>query len=299
MPTIFHDGETKLPDLFRIGVKPLDIADWIDVDSALPAYLDEKEMLGAARWGEIFAAEMETGAAQSEVLELIALHLVTRFPEIYRRAGSDIEILPAGRKVALDAPDRPPLWTAAQLVQDDLVLMRKGAAGWHLVAGALCFPSSWRLADKIGRPMDQVHSPVPGFGIGTRNAILIARMFDTLRPGLPVVRWNWSLYGDSQLFHPESCDPNARRFGAGAGAENVFLRSERQTLRRLPESGDILFMIRIYIDPLAVLEKQPEAGRIAAELIAQVDQLDAAQLAYKGLTLERDRLLVRLGELVT
>jgi hypothetical protein len=145
--------------------------------------------------------------------------------------------------------------------------------------------------------MHTVHDPVPDFGPGTRNAALIERMFDHLRPDTPVLRWNWSVYGDDALFHPTAADPTHRRFGAAERPENIFMRVERQTLRRLPETGDILFTIRIHVDPLATLEAQPDAPAIATALIEQLRALTPAQLAYKGLTLERDRLLARLAEI--
>lgn len=62
-------------------------------------------------------------------------------------------------------------------------------------------------------------------------------------------------------------------------------------------SGDILFAIRIHVDPLARLEQHPEAAGIASSLVAQLMALGAAELDYKGLTLERDRLVERLGEI--
>jgi dimethylamine monooxygenase subunit A len=289
-----YDGSARL---FQIGLKPLDPAEWIDVDDKLPEYLREKERLAAAVPDEVFAASAGTEAAQAEVLTLLAEHLPARFPEIYRRHGSDMEIVPGGRRVALDAAGVPPLWIAAALVQEDLIIMRRGETGWRLAAASLSFPSSWSLREKFGRPIDEVHGPVPGFGGGTRNAELIARMFDHLRPEMPVIRWNWSLYGDSRLFHAETASPEARRFGHGPLAENVFLRVERQTLRRLPQSRDILFTIRIYVDPLAALERHPQAPAIATALVNQVLTLSDEQLAYKGLTLERNRLAARLRQI--
>jgi hypothetical protein len=288
-----YDGSSKL---FQIGLKPLDAAQWIAVDERLPAYLDEKERLAAEHTDLVFVAEPGTEAAQAEVLAMLAAHLPERFPQTYRRADDAIEIVPARRVVRLDTADAP-LRIAASLVQEDLLLMRKDGEAWRLVAGSLSFPSSWSLREKFGRPMHVVHGPVPEFGTGTRNAGMIERMFDHLRPATPVIRWNWSIYGDDALFHPEAADPSRRRFGDGERAENVFMRVERQTLRKLPESRDILFTVRISVDPLAALEQQPEAGAIAAALIVQLNELNAAQLDYKGMTLERDRLVARLGEI--
>ena len=283
-----YDGSSKL---FQIGLKPLEAADWIDVDERLAADLAEKERLAAERWDEVFAAEPGTEAAQAELLAMLVAHLPERFPDVYRRHGSTMIV--AGRRVDLAAA--PALWTAARLVQEDLVLMRRGADGWRLAAASLSFPSSWRLREKIGRPIEELHAPVPGFGGGTRNAELIARMFDKLRPELGMIRWNWSLYGDDALHHPHESPP--KRYGGGAKAERVFLRVERQTLRKLPVSGDIVFTIRIAVDPLAALEAHDDSGRIAAAIISQLEALSPEQLDYKGMTDERDGLIARLTDI--
>ena len=283
-----YDGSSRL---FAIGLKPLDMSGWIEADDRLAADLAEKERLAAAHWDEVFAAEPGTDAAQAEVLALLLEHLPARFPDLYRRDGDAMHV--AGRAIALDGT--PALWTAARLVQEDLVLMRRGETGWRLAAASLSFPSSWKLAEKFGRPIHEVHAPVPGFAEGTRNAELIARMFDNMRPETPVIRWNWSVYGDAELFHPH--DSPARRFGVGERAENVFLRVERQTLRLLPQSRDILFTIRIIVDPLEELERHSDARRIATALTEQLGSFNAEQLDYKGMTLERDRLVARLREI--
>ncbi len=267
-----YDGSARL---FQIGVKPLAEADWLVIDDRLPDYLAEKERLLATCRDDVFAAEPGTEAEQAEVLQLVLAHL--------------------GRPATHDAPD--PLLTAARLVQEDLLLLRKTDAGWRLVAGSLSFPSSWSLREKIGGSLGGIHGPVPGFGAGTRNDQLIARMFDNARPETPMLRWNWSLYGDDRLFHPESPGPGERRFGSGERAETVFLRVERQTLRKLPRTGAMLFTVRIFVDPIAEIARQPDAARIATSLVEQLHALDPAQLDYKGMTLERDRVIARLAEI--
>jgi hypothetical protein len=283
-----YDGSSKL---FQIGLKTLDLDEWIEVDANLPAYLDEKHRLWAERPDDVFVAEPGTEDAGTEVLEFLLEHLLSRYPGVYRRTGDTIEIIPAGRTVTIGG--QPALRTAASLVQEDLLLMRRGETDWRLAAGSLSFPSSWRLTEKFGRPIHEIHAPVPGFGDGTRNNGLIARMFDHLKPHIPVLRWNWSIYNDAALFHPDDSTGH-RRFGSGERAENVFLRVERQTLRKLPRTGDILFTIRISIDPLEALEQQPDATTIASALAGQLLALEPEQLAYKGLTGERDRLVARL-----
>ena len=269
-----YDGSSKL---FQIGLKPLDPAEWIDVDERLEAQLAAKDAILAKERDAVFKAEPGTESAQAELLALLLAYLPSRFPDTYRRDGDRMLVGP-DRAVALTGPE-PPLLTAARLVQEDLILLRRDAQAWRVVAGFLAFPSSWSLTDKIGRPMHEVHGPVPGFGAGSRPNELIGRMFDNLRPEQPVIRWNWSLYGDDELRHTGEADPAARRFGAGERAEPVFLRVERQTLRRLERTGAVVFGIRVHQRPLRSLESQP------AELVLlreAVEALPPASFAYKG-----------------
>lgn len=280
-----YDGSAKP---FTIGLKPLDLARWIEIDDYLEAYLAEKKRLYAAIPEKVFAEEPDTREAQQEVLDLIEDHLRVRFPDL---VGS--------RDRA--RPDLPPLKRASLHIQDDLVLMRRDHDGWRLAAAALCFPASWSLAEKFGKPLQDIHEPVPGFGRGTRTADIINRIFDNLQVEQPVERHNWSLQVDGARYMPlsdhgrmERAAARPSRFSDEDVAARAFIRVERQTLRKLPRSGDILFTIRTYLDPLAALRRHPDRARIAASFADQLAALGEAQLGYKGLAGDRERLVAAL-----
>jgi dimethylamine monooxygenase subunit A len=270
-----YDGSAKP---FSIGLKPLDLAEWIDVDGNFDQYIAEKRRLYVEERDNVLVAEADTEDAQAEVYSLIAAHMRTLDP---RFRGDDDTL---GHIAA-----------AGLLVQEDLVMMRKSSEGWRLVAASLCFPSAWNLREKFGKPLGEVHGPVPGFRTGTRNASMIDRMFDNLKPEQPVMRWNWSLYGESVLYFPTAIHGAKRRFGDGDITGKVTIRLERQTLRKLPVSGDILFTIRIYLDPLEVLEAHADGPHLAAAIRDQMLALSPDELDYKGLTAELPRLLERLA----
>lgn len=296
-----YDGSSKL---FSIGLKPLDPADWIEVDDHLLPYLAEKRRLYAEIPERVFVEEDGTRDAQREVLDLLGAYLPGRFPRTHRRTDAGIEVMGAVNRPALPSGlDGAPLVAASLLVQEDLILMRRNDSGWRLVAGSLCFPSSWSLLEKFGKPLQQIHEPVPGFGPGTRPAELINRMFDGLQ-GQAVERFNWSIQADNALYHPLSnveridrATSRPTRFPDGDVRAHAFIRVERQTLRKLPSSRDILFTIRIHLDPLAVLERHPDRATLAVSFAAQLEGLDLAQLDYKGLTSDRDRLIAVLNHM--
>jgi dimethylamine monooxygenase subunit A len=289
-----YDGSSKP---FNIGVRPLDIWDWIEVDANLPAYLKEKAKHYLDDRHQVIVSEGSSVEAQSEVLAMLSEHMCERYPNIYCKTESGIDILNGQFQVALDDQSLPPLAIAAKLVQEDLVLMSASPEGWRLVAASLCFPSAWNLLEKFGHPLHKVHGPVPGFGTGTRNASVIDRMFDNLRPEQPVMRWNWSLHEDGQLHHPISHSGSESRFGSGDIGGHVFLRVERQTLRKLPKSGDIVFTVRIYLDPLEVLETMQDGDKLAAAIDEQLSVFSVEQESYKGLVGERERLSERLRQI--
>jgi len=282
-----YDGSSKP---FTIGLRPLQISEWIEIDDQLPAYIEEKRRLYAEIPDKVLVAEDGTEAAQQEVLELLVEHLQAHYPTLghFRLRGDD------GFKGDIL---KSPLARAALLVQEDLVLMRKSPEGWRLVAASLCFPSAWNLLEKFRKPLHQIHAPVPEFGGGTRNASMIERIFDNLRVEEPVLRWNWSLHDDMKLYHPHSNSGPGRRFGEGDLRDKVILRLERQTLRKLPKSGDILFTIRIQVDPLEVLEMHSDGPKLAQAIDAQLGAMSSDQLNYKGLTDERLRLSARLKQI--
>jgi len=290
-----YDGSAQP---FTIGLQQLDLQDWIEIDRNLLAYLAEKQRLFALHADRILVEEPGTRDGQKEVLDLLSTHLVEHYPDIYSRDGENIKIAGWDKPVSLGETDIPHLHGAASLVQEDLVLMRKDEQrGWHLAAASLSFPSSWTLLEKFGRSMDDIHAPVPDFGAGTRNAGLITRMFDNLRPDRSVQRMNWSLQPDGNLYHPLASHQKGARYTEEDIAAQSYVRVERQTLRKLPASGDILFTVRIYLDPISALKKHPECRNLAEAFARQLEALNPAQLHYKGIMTIRDRLIEALKRL--
>ena len=290
-----YDGTSKP---FTIGLMQLQEDGWLEEDQNLVAYIDEKLSLYKSLPDKVLVEDEGTREAQNEVLAVVRDHLLKHYPSLYQYTD-DVMTVAGERRIALSDESLSPIARSALLVQEDLVLMRKSAEGWKLCAASLCFPSAWSLLEKFRRPLNEIHAPVPGFGAGTRNAGLIERMFDNLGPERLVLRWNWSVHGDGALYHPYSNLGPGPRFGEGDMRGHVWLRLERQTLRKLPKSGDILFTIRIHLNPVEMLEGHPNGPQLAQSLNEQLAGLTADEADYKGIKAERARLASRLQEIAT
>ena len=281
----FLDGPWRL----AMGIKALDLADWIEIDERFAPQLAARKQLLDAQRSEVFATLPESGPGQRELLELLLDHLPQRSPEHYRRQGGRIENRTTGEAFALAAWDDAPLELAGRLVQEDLCLMQRGETGYRLVAAVLCFPAHWRLSDKLGRPLEAIHGPVPGFG--ERLAGPVDRFFHSIQVARPVWRVNWSLVDTPTLFLPPEHRGHPKPVSAERAGEQLWLRVERQTLHRLPRSGDVVFGIHTYVDPLADAIDSAEAARALA---ARIREMPEPMARYKSILPIRAPLLAWL-----
>ncbi|MGF0539293.1 heme-dependent oxidative N-demethylase family protein [Agrobacterium sp. ES01] len=277
-----YDGSSKP---FTIGLSPLDENRWIEPDADLPRYLDEKARLVELRRHNILRWSPESVQAQQECLDMLVDHMTHNHGHLYSRKGGVVST--ADRIVDIADTRYPPIFRAGSLIQDDLVILQKRPDGWTITAAHLAFPSSWSLAEKFSQPMDKVHEHVPGFQAGTRNATIVNRIFDNLLPEQPAERFNWSVNWTSALYHP----PAPRPLSADIDVANAIIRVERQTLRKLPKTGAIVFTIRIYLDPIKAIATGPGGTARATVLAEQLQSLDMKQAEYKGLTEMRQQLV--------
>ncbi|MEP3421030.1 MAG: DUF3445 domain-containing protein [Erythrobacter sp.] len=144
---------------------------------------------------------------------------------------------------------------AAAASQEDMCLLtqRGDEEVYRLIGAAVAWPSDWHPKDKIGLPLRALHAPIAGYE--AQLATGVDRFMETLKPGVIYGRCNWFIAATGERRWLETRSPQdafAHVTSANAG-DALFVRSERQTLRRLPQTGAILFTIGIYVDPLGTL----------------------------------------------
>ncbi|KAJ7272582.1 hypothetical protein B0H12DRAFT_1043714 [Mycena haematopus] len=180
---------------------------------------------------------------------------------------------------------------AGLLVQDDLALMVEGSdGGYYFMAGAILVPGFWRMEDKIGMNLEQIHvsGNVPQYEEKLQTSL--ERFFRRLAVDKPVVRNNYFVQISPPPSDNPSVDPEELAWGEYVlGSEDTYggtkgssfgsppvlvvepqtlrLRTERQTLRRLPRSGAIVFTIRTYLVPVEELAREPGVSRRFASAV--------------------------------
>jgi hypothetical protein len=167
---------------------------------------------------------------------------------------------------------------------DFLLLKESDDQTIRLLGACVCFPSSWSLTEKIGRPIQQIHEPVPG--LNPAIGLSIEKFLRKLRRGKAWLRSNWGLSRSPELNqHPARKLP---RLDGTVTASEVWLRVENQALVALPRSRGILFGIRIKSYALETIMGDRALCRLIARALGT---MPADVAAYKGIAAARDRLI--------
>jgi len=285
-PEIVHRPYGPGPYRMAMDLVTASHADWFEIDDRYSEEMAERRRLLSERRDEVFAALPVSDAARGEALAMMLEALTATHPGWFSRDGGLVHNGLTGESLSVDAYD--PLELAGRLVQEDLCIVQHDDDGPVFTAAVLCFPSRWRLADKIGKPLAAVHGPVPLYA--DRLSRPVDRFFRHLKPGRIAARLNWSLLDDPALFQPGG---KWRTRGddaitAGNAGARVFLRVERQTLRLLPVSGAVLFGIRVHVYPLdRIIRSSEDAARLAEAVRALPPEIQH----YKSLPVFRGALL--------
>jgi hypothetical protein len=226
----YFDG----PPRFDVGLRPIDLNDWLLPDDQVD-WLPTKNDLIDSRPQDVFAQIVGSLPAQSEAAALI---------------GATCQRPLCG--------DEPALMAASRLVSDDLVIMQSLDGIWTATACCLCSPTFFSAHHALGKSLLALHAPVPDgtFGLADR----IGRVFTNLAPTTILERHNWTVQYSDARFTPDAAPlrQQAERATIDQARDKLFLRIERQTIRRLPQTGAILFTIRIRLSPLVQLLSEPQ-----------------------------------------
>jgi len=247
---------------WRLGVRELDLHDWIELGPDADAAIAAKPRLNAEHRSTVFAALDGIEEESQQVAVTLLDHLRHRWPDRYARAELD--------------PALHPLDAAARLVPEDLVLMVERGGRLVFGAGSVCFPNRWDLRSKIGLPLADVHAPVALLNEQLQGPI--DRFFERLTPDRCFWRLGWGVLDTADWYTPT--DGTAAPRPNAPDPADLYLRVERETLRRFEGSNAGLFTIRTYVTPILTVAGEPATRRRLAEALAA---LPDPVRAYKDL----------------
>ncbi len=230
------------------GIRPADPEAWLHRDDAFAEQMQRRADLLLHHKPKVLAMDATALEPAQELLQLV---LKQAYP-----GASDRVMRPDGIEVNVDPAN--PLETLGHLVQEDFCILQKKGDEHVLTGAVLCFPASWKLSEKFMRPLVGIHETVEPYD--DNIARRVQRLFDGIQSDRPLWRFNALWYRDAELFQPRSVHDRREATDRGSGQ---YLRSERQTLVRLPRTGAVVFAIHTYVLSAQVVRKwktPPDGG---------------------------------------
>ena len=270
-----------------MGLRSVHFHNWIELDSHYPRFHADKARRINERGAKCCRTAPEAYPAALELLQELAAYLPARYPSLYKRMETGVENLWSGEFLRTAEPlAEDPMQTCARLTQDDLAIMIEKPDGqYYLLAGAILLAGFWRLEDKFGMPLWEIHTSahVPQYQEKLEKGM--NNFFRRLKPEEMVGRNNYAIQLDDKLAWSKSIgDEDGDELGwdgteINKVVEYHYFRSERQTLRRLPRSGGVVFTIRTYFHPVTeIAEEDYVPGRLASAVRSWPDDVSR----YKG-----------------
>lgn len=176
----------------------------------------------------------------------------------------------------------------AQNLAEDVIIHRiENKKDW-MCAGHICLPSGWWPEEKIGKPLKEIHSPIPGM---KDNHF---KLVETIINSGPFLRYVWSVVFENKLnFHPSL---PKKTFSPD---DLVYLKIEEQMTIGFPQIQAALFVLRqnilmpkeidypiLYLSCKNMTEEQKEYKGISQELLDHLQSL--ASVVESKNDLERD-----------
>ncbi|KAJ5975619.1 hypothetical protein N7481_009326, partial [Penicillium waksmanii] len=259
-----------------LGLRSMKWDEWIELDNHYLKYHADKKKRIEERGEKCFGTAPEAMDGAIELLEELCAYLPERYPSMFEKTPTGITNKATNETFNITQRPLPedPMATAARLVQDDLALMFERPDGeYYLLAGAILLAGFWRLSDKFGMRLSEIHTSgdVPQFREKLEKGMM--NFFRRLKPEEPVLRNNYFIQVDDSLAWSHSIgSEDAETVSWNTAQKNKaiehhFFRSERQSLRRLPKSGAVVFTIRTYFEPITEIVKEPYVpGRLASAI---------------------------------
>ncbi|KAJ3815730.1 hypothetical protein EV368DRAFT_70671 [Lentinula lateritia] len=278
-----------------MSLKKMEPDYWLELESTYKERIAQRKALHAKHGKMIIDALPGSELACRELMEMAIQFLCVRYPKQFHSDGRVLYNRILNTQSNVDEED--PLVVLNNNVPEDflLTLPDPKTGLYTMVAGVCCSSLGWNVATKIGKPLKEIHDVVPDYKekmefsmdrsvfFFTGNFFLssYSRYFSKMPTDKPIQRGSWGLEigqplwlqdGDPHFAVRTTQDPNLK-------IEDIYLRVDWQTLRRLPRSRSIVFNFKALFTPFSSFRNEPYIPHLVLKVLTEGKK---KLMEYKG-----------------
>ena len=266
----------------RLGLSAIEFAEWIQYEEDFADRIKEKEKLIVENGKQVLDAMPDSLFVQQEFLNLVLENIHQYHADKFVVSDNEVEGKNNNKNYIIGNYENNPLELVSYLVADDYCLLEEDGEDYKLVAASVCAPTWWTLAEKMGKPLASIHASITG--LEEKIGRLIRHFLQNLKVEDCYQRSNWFLFSrpDFCVF-PYDFDMYEEMININLNniEDQLYLRSERQTFRRLKNTNAIAFGIKVYVEPIGIVKKHPA---IAEDLMTALNTMTTEQKKALGIS---------------
>lgn len=260
-------GKTPLlTGVSRLDVKPMDPGRWIQIDTDYTSSIDWKKKVYAESPDTTCMCENNGAPGALELYSSIVAYLLTVHAHKFRRDGDRLLVVETGEFFDLGAScEVEALGKIGRLIAEDCLILNTSAIGQSpRVVGGFVASVFNGVAEVMGKSVTELHSSVRGMEDSVNKQI--DKLLLHLKPARPIERINFQIF---TFDHFEELKHQRRSSGLRGWPRGILNRvvvtNERQTMVRLPQSGDVVFMD--HMQRTLLRDVRPEHARKCIEVM--------------------------------
>ncbi|KAK1981909.1 hypothetical protein LZ30DRAFT_718935 [Colletotrichum cereale] len=262
-----------------MSLAKMDTDFWIELESNYKSRIIERQELYVKNGEGVLAGLPGSELACKELMEMVIQFICARYPNQFRRDDNILvnDIL----RMTTDLSKTEPLVVLLNNVPEDFAIMiRDPKTGRYVLrAGLVCSALGWKISEKMGMGLPGIHKVVPDYK--EKMEFSMDRFFTKMPTDKPIQRGSWGLEMGQPLFLPSEDPAFAHREyqNPSLKPEDIYLRVDWQTLRRLPLSGAVVFNFKALFIPLNEFKTEPYIPSIVLKVLQEGKE---KILKYKG-----------------
>ncbi|CAK5279471.1 unnamed protein product [Mycena citricolor] len=277
-----------------MSLKSMDPDRWVELESTYRTRIAQRIQLYRQHGKKIIDALPGSEHACRELMEMVIQFVCARYPNQFHLDSRGVfhnRIL----HTASDTNLVPPLVVLLNHIPEDfLITLEDKSTGLYVFrAGVSCSSVGWNVSTKIGMPLPQIHEPVPDYK--EKMDFSMNRFFSNMRVDKPIQRGSWGIEIGQPLFLQET-DPLFRVKQPDLKLDDIHLRVDWQTLRRLPESRAIVFNFKALFTPIQQFREEPYIPKLLLKILKEGKP---SFMEYKAFEHVEDLVLPALQEWAT
>ncbi|KXH31302.1 hypothetical protein CSAL01_03813 [Colletotrichum salicis] len=262
-----------------MSLTKMDTDFWIELENTYKQRIAERKDLYAKNGRDVLDSLPGCELACKELMEMVIQFICARYPKQFKLDGNILvnNILDTTSDLSVTEP----LIVLLDNVPEDFgIMLRDHETGKYVLRGGIiCSSVGWKLSEKAGLGLPGIHKVVPDYK--EKMEFSMDRFFTKMPTNKPIQRGSWGLEKGQPLYLPSEHPDFSHREHQNPSLqpEDVHLRVDWQTLRRLPLSGGVVFNFKALFTPLTEFKDEPYIPSLVLKVLNEGKE---SLLKYKG-----------------